>query len=47
MNIYHDELKAEHIVEEILKNGDFNHSNSLDYSEFLVAASKYTQLVER
>ena len=42
MKIYKDELKSEHIVQEILKKGDFNHSDTLEYSEFLVAASTYT-----
>ncbi|CAD8137025.1 unnamed protein product [Paramecium octaurelia] len=47
MKIYNDELKAEHVVQEILKKGDFNHSDTLEYSEFLVAASQYNQLVEK
>ncbi|CAD8141489.1 unnamed protein product [Paramecium pentaurelia] len=47
MKIYNDELKSEEIVQEILKKGDFNHSDTLEYSEFLVAASQYNELVDK
>lgn len=43
--IYRDELKATSFVEKIFEYGDFNHSETLEYTEFLVAASKYNVLV--
>lgn len=44
-SVFHNKPVAERIIEEILKNIDFNKGNSIDFSEFCTANYNYKKLI--
>ena len=47
MKVFHDELKAKHIVDEVFKHSDADKSGKISYTEFIVAATEQSKLLSK